>query len=177
MLLEKSVELIEAAPRSALNQTDKNTTHCLVVKALVAVEDQNLSSERRSQRLDTLGLARACRSVGVSSVAHFHPQNEVKVALVSKGRIDKLGRIAQVLKGVVKERITHTDHRLFAAAVDVVLQLFVPHPVARLLACHDVLVLSELVDHVDIVDEVQNQRLDFGVDEGVSLVVELGVSF
>lgn len=53
-------------------------------------------------------------------------------------------------------------------------ELLVPHPVVRLLRLHN-LVVHQLVDNVHIMNQVQNQSLDFAEKQTISLVVKLGV--
>lgn len=74
--------------------------------------------------------------------------------------MDELGSIALVLEGVVEEGISHADFGELGAWLDCVLQLLLPHPVARVLARHYALVPKQLVDDVDVVNDVQDERLD-----------------
>ena len=43
LLDQRRVELVETAPRAALDEADKDATHRLGVNPLVAVEDEHLS--------------------------------------------------------------------------------------------------------------------------------------
>ena len=176
LLLEQTVEFVEASPGSALDETDEDSPHRLVVKPFIAIEDQHLPTEGLSQSFHTLCLSSSGRSVWVATVPHLHPQHEGQIALVSERGVDELGSVALVLEGVVEEGISHADLGELGARLDGVLQLFLPHPVARVLARHYALVPKELVDDVDVVNDVQDERLDFREEEAVSLVVEGGVA-
>ena len=52
LFLKKSVKLIKATPGTALDETDEDSAHRLVIKALIAVEDQDLATESLTQGLD-----------------------------------------------------------------------------------------------------------------------------
>jgi len=52
LFFKKSVKLIEATPGATLDETDEDSAHRLVVKTLIAVEDQDLSTECLTQGLD-----------------------------------------------------------------------------------------------------------------------------
>jgi hypothetical protein len=68
--------------------------------------------------------------------------------------MDQLRCISLVLKSIIEESVCHTNLGLLSASLNGVLELFMPHPVAWVLACHDYLVTDQLVNHVNIVDDV-----------------------
>jgi len=131
------------------------------VGALVAVEDEDLAAERVAERLDGLGLARARGAVGVAAEAHVHALREREVALVRQGRVDELARVALVLVRVAEGPVGHADLGA-AGRADVVAELLVPGPVVRVAAPRAV----ELVEHVHVVDEVHDERLDLELRHG-----------
>eukprot|EP00968_Pinguiococcus_pyrenoidosus_P012901 scaffold1154_cov310-Pinguiococcus_pyrenoidosus.AAC.33 len=143
LILLEPIELVETAPRAALHQTDEHPSHGLEVDAFVTVLDQHLPAEGVAQRLDRLGFARAGRPVGISPKAVLHRLRQGEKALI----------------GVVEGRVVH-DH-LGAAAFHVGAQLLLPLPVI-----HGAHLLSlELVDHVQIVNEVQHQSLHLEIEK------------
>ena len=72
LLFQESVELVEAPPRTKPNKTCEDATHRLEVNALVAIENEDLPTEARTESLHRLGFPCANRTVGVSSVAQVH---------------------------------------------------------------------------------------------------------
>lgn len=65
--LLQPVELVEAAPRAALDQADEDAADRPRVDALVAVEHEHLAAQELSQCLHRLGLAGARRPVRVAA--------------------------------------------------------------------------------------------------------------
>ena len=151
---QQPVELVEAAPRAALDEADEDAPHGLGVDALVAVEDEHLPAEGVAERLDGFGLARARGAVRVAAVAHEHRLGEREVALVRERRVHELGRVALVLVRVVELGGDH-PHRDGAVLVQVVAQLLAPLPVLGRGGAR----LEQLVDHVHVVDQVEHERL------------------
>jgi hypothetical protein len=73
----------------------------------------------------------------------------------------KLRRVALVLECVIEESITHPYFTLLALLhINVVLELFEPHPIIDIACLHN-RVFCELFDHIDIMDDVENERFDF----------------
>ena len=87
----------------------------------------------------------------------------------------KLGCVALVLEGVVEEGVAHADETLLAAGVELIAQLLVPHPVVGVARGCD-LVAQELVHHVDVVDDVEDQRLHLREEQVLATVVEACVA-
>lgn len=56
-----------------------------------------LTAKGSSQRLDGLGLARACRAVRVAAEAHQHGLSQRQIALVRQRRVHELGAVALIL--------------------------------------------------------------------------------
>ena len=67
----------------------------------------------------------------------------------------KFRSIALILISIVKESIAHADLANLVFGINMVLQLFEPHPVIRVLSAHDV-ILSQLFDHINIMNDIQN---------------------
>ena len=151
---QQPVELVEAAPRAALDEADEDPPHRLGVDALVAVEDEHLPAEGAAERLDRLGLAGAGRAVRVAAVAHEHRLRERQVALVGERRVHELARVALVL---VRVRELGRDHPHLDGLLlgEVVAQLLAPRPVGGRRRVGGEL----LVDDVDVVDQVHHERL------------------
>ena len=84
--------MLETPPRTTPNKTYEEATHRLEVKALVAIESEDVSSEARPESLHRLGFPCASRTVGVSSVAQVHAKYEGKVTLVGQGCVHQLTR-------------------------------------------------------------------------------------
>ena len=80
--LEETVELIEAAPSTALDQTDEDATHRLVVKTFVTVENEDLATKGLPKSLHGLCLACAGGTVWVATIAKLHSHDEGQEALV-----------------------------------------------------------------------------------------------
>lgn len=80
--LEETVELIEAAPSSTLDQTDENAAHRLVVETFVTIEDEDLPTKGLSEGFDRLSLSCACRSVWITTITKFHTHDKCQEAFV-----------------------------------------------------------------------------------------------
>ena len=72
--------------------------------------------------------------------------------------MDKLRCIPLVFISVVEECITHANFALLLL-VNEVAKLLVPHPVLRVLSVGNG-VVHELVDHVNVVDDVQDKSFE-----------------
>ena len=68
LIFLEPVELVETAPRTALNQPGENPSHGLKIDSLVAVEHQDLPAQRGAQRFDALRFAGPCRAVRIASL-------------------------------------------------------------------------------------------------------------
>ena len=177
LFFKESVELVEATPCSTFYKTNENSTHGFVVKAFIAIENQHLSTESLTQSLHTFSFTSTCWTIWISTVAHLHSQNKGEIALVSEGRVDEFGRVALVLEGVVEECVAHAYLALVALLdVDVILELLEPHPVVDVLRLQNLLVLEQLLHHIDVVDDVEDERFDLLEQQHVALVVERRVA-
>lgn len=72
LLFKQSIELIEAPPSTAFDQSNEDSTHRFEVKTFIAIEDKHLSSKSLTQSLDGLGLSGTGWPVRISTVAHLH---------------------------------------------------------------------------------------------------------
>lgn len=70
--------------------------------------------------------------------------------------MDQLWSVALILKSVIEEGVAHSNLGLLLLGFDKVLKLLVPHPVCWLHTRSNAGVLRELVDHVDVVNDVEN---------------------
>lgn len=68
----QTVELVEAAPGAALDQAGEDASHGANVNALIAVEDEHLSTEKTSQSFDRLCFSGSSRAIGVATQSHQH---------------------------------------------------------------------------------------------------------
>ena len=82
------VELIKAAPRSTLDEADKNPAHGLDVDAFVAVEDENLSTKEAAEGFDRLSFSGSGGTVRTTSHSNSHGLSESQVALVCQLCVD-----------------------------------------------------------------------------------------
>jgi hypothetical protein len=114
-----------------------------------------------SKRLDTLSLARTCRSIWVTSIAHLHTKDESQIALIGQRCVHELGSVALILECVIEEGITHSYFALLTCLnIDVVLELLEPHPIVDVHRLHD-RVFDKLINYIHAVDDVKNERLHF----------------
>jgi hypothetical protein len=90
--------------------------------------------------------------------------------------MDEFGCIALILESVVEESVAHADQTLLRSLVNSIPELLEPHPVVRVASLSDA-VLKQLVNNVDVVNDVQNERLHLDKDEVVAAVVEGRVAF
>ena len=86
--------------------------------------------------------------------------------------MDKLSGITLILISIIEKGIAHAYFCLSGAWVDEVFQLFVPDPVVGILACEDGLITCQLVNHVNVVNYVQDESLGFGEKKSISFVIE-----
>mmetsp|Transcript_19355 Transcript_19355/g.46759 ORF Transcript_19355/g.46759 Transcript_19355/m.46759 type:complete len:417 (+) Transcript_19355:7106-8356(+) len=160
----EAVELVEAAPRAALDKSREDAAHRLVVDPFVAVEHQHLARQRLAERLDTLSLPSTSRPIGVPPVPQVQALREGQVALVRERGVDELRVVALVLVGVGVERVAHAYHA--ALVLHIVPQLLVPVPIRAMLH----VVLLHLIHHVQVVDDVQDHSFQFQVHDGVRVL-------
>ena len=60
--LLKTIELVKAAPGTDLTQTDKDTSHGLKVKRLIAVKDEDKTTHLMTEGLHRLSLTSSSRT-------------------------------------------------------------------------------------------------------------------
>ena len=107
LLFKKSVELVETPLRTTPNKTYEDATHRLEVNALVAIENEDLPTEARSESRHRLGFPCASRTVGVSSM------HEGQAILVGQVCVHQLALVLLVLERVTLFALQHSDERWF----------------------------------------------------------------
>jgi hypothetical protein len=70
------VELIEAAPSAAFDESDEDSAHGLDVDAFVAVEDENLATEKATKSFDGLRFSGSGGTVWTTAKADSHSLSE-----------------------------------------------------------------------------------------------------
>ena len=88
-MLVKSVEFVEAAPGTHAAQSHKEASHRTQIKLRVAVEYEDKSAQLGAQRLDCLGLARACGSKWSAATSRRKCMCECGVARCCQGCLYK----------------------------------------------------------------------------------------
>ena len=162
LFFQESVELVETPQRTTPNKTYEDATHRLEVNALVAIEN-DLPIEARSERLHSLGFPCASRIVRVSSVAQAHAMHEGQVTLVGQGCLHQLAPVLLVLEGITVFALQHSDERWFLIRCTVCFQVVsqLPEPVP--LRCPLNLMAEKVVHDSNVVDQIQDQRLEFNM--------------
>ena len=133
------------------------------VNALVAIENEDLPIEARSESLHSLGFPCASRIVRVSSVAQVHAMHEGQVTLVDQRCLHQLAPVPQVLEGITVFALQHSDERWFLIRGTVCFQVVsqLPEPVP--LSCPLNLMVEKVVHDINVVDQIQDQRLEFNL--------------
>lgn len=86
----------------------------------------------------------------------------------------ELGGVALVFESVIEEGVTHANHALLAT-IELVSELFEPHPVVGVASLRD-LVLQELIHHIDVVDDVQDEGLHLDEQQVVTPMLKLSIA-
>ena len=77
--------------------------------------------------------------------------------------MDELRGIALILEGVIEEGIAHANQALLFGTIKIVAELLIPHPVTSIARLYDS-VIEELLHDIDVVDNIQDQRLHLDKD-------------
>ena len=161
LFFKQSVKFIEAPPCPALDEANEYSTHCLVVKTLITIKDQYLPSKCLSKCFNTFSLTSSSRPVRVTSVTHFHSKYKSKITFVRERCVHKFGSVSLIFECVVEEGIAHSNLTLICLLnVNVIFKLFEPHPIIHVLGLNNA-VLRQKVNDLNVVNNVQNQRLYF----------------
>ena len=74
-----------------------------------------------------------------------------------------------VLIGVIKESVAHAYFEVSRLSVNVIFQLFTPHPVVNVLSVDDS-VLHQVLNNVNVMDDIKDQALYFRKQKKITLI-------
>ena len=89
----------------------------------------------------------------------------------------QLCSITLIFKSVVKKGVAHSNLSGLRPLLYEVFQLLVPHPVVGILAGQNGLIFSELVNHINIVNYIEDKGLYLGKKKSIPFIVERSVTF
>eukprot|EP00961_Rhodomonas_salina_P168179 2267132-Rhodomonas_salina.1 len=115
----------------------------------------------RPMDLKSIPSSHSSWTVRVASVPKVQALGQGKVALVRQGRVHQLRVVSLILVRVLVLCVAHAQHAL--AVLVVVPKLLVPVPLLRAVD----LVLLELVQHINVVDDVQDDGLELQRKYGI----------
>jgi len=95
-----------------LTQSNEDPSHCLEVKSLITVEDQDKSAKLITKSFHSFGLAGASRTKRRTTQAGFEGLGHGQVASIIQGGLDQFVLHAEVLKAIVELSIGHVDRQL-----------------------------------------------------------------
>ena len=95
-----------------MTETDEDAIHRIAIECLVAVEDENKSSELRSKSFDRLSLTGAGWAKRRATHAPVHCLSESEIAAICQRSLNKLLRNSHVLETIEELTVGHANIQL-----------------------------------------------------------------